>query len=164
MFYWKLVDMLNYVSNKPYMLFLALIPAILLIGFIAPQEIFVLCVGNTYICIQPLHLAILFTIVHSFFALLYFVLLKLNIGLVKWMTVAHVLITIASTLVISILFQLIKEIQPGGGLEALLREGNFNENINSAIILIVFVITTAQFLVLINVIYALIKGRKIVYE
>ena len=151
--------MVKFISKKPYLVLLVFIPIFLIIGFIKPQGTLDINIHDTYFVIANLHLAFLVSFLFSVLAFVYFGLLKFNFRLIKLVTFLHVLLTIGCAILVLVCFQLFREIKTEN-LEAFLNDSDFNTQLNISITLLTVVFIAAQFLFLVNVIYALIKGRK----
>jgi heme/copper-type cytochrome/quinol oxidase subunit 1 len=150
--------MIKFISTKPYFLFLALILIIFTWGFIDAEQNLVFNVEDTYFVIKRSHLAVILSVIYGFLAFVYFIIIKLNFKLIRWVTVLHTLVTIICILLLYILFQLIRENKPYN-FENIISDMYFNERMLIGIWGSIYVSISIQFLFLINVIYALIKGR-----
>ncbi|MBZ4037735.1 hypothetical protein K6T82_23445 [Flavobacterium sp. 17A] len=149
---------MNYIQNAPHILFLVLIVILLSYGFYRGNEILDINVHDTYFVISWKHLMILISILYGLLALIYFALLKLDFSLINWMTISHVLISIIGLVVLFTLPKFMRESLPVD-LSAIMENARFNQRIGYAIATSIFALLGAQLLFLINVIYALIKGR-----
>ncbi|CAD0005119.1 hypothetical protein FLAT13_02590 [Flavobacterium salmonis] len=156
---WKLDSMIKYIYSKPYFLFLAFITILLIIGFINIKEMLDINIHDTYLVISYLDFALLSSFIYGALGLIYFALIRFNLSLIKWMTIAHVIISIGGYCSIASFFLLIRETAPGD-FETLLDDMHFNERINWGIFITSFIIIITQILFFINAIYALIKGRR----
>ncbi|GEM_PF-1853331 len=149
---------MNYIQSTPHFLFLIVIVGLLAFGFYRGNEMLDINIHATYYLISWKHLMILISVIYGILALIYFGLLKLNFGLVNWMTVSHVLISIIGLFAVFVLPKFLRESVPGD-MVALLKDMNFNQRIEIGIVISIFALFGAQLLFFINVIYALIKGR-----
>ncbi|WP_433764551.1 hypothetical protein [Flavobacterium ginsenosidimutans] len=149
---------MDYIQNKPYFLFSALIVILLCFGFYKGNETIAINIHDTYFVISWKHLMILISIIYGLLALIYFALMKFNFNLINWLTISHVLISIIGLIIIFILPRLIKDSLPID-FSTIMEDTRFNERIGYGIWGSVFALFGAQFLFFINVIYALIKGR-----
>ncbi|MGE8343735.1 MAG: hypothetical protein ACN6OI_22115 [Flavobacterium sp.] len=149
---------MNYIQNKPYFVFLGLIVVLLLYGFYKGNETIVLNIHATYFVISWKHLMILVSFFCGILALGYFGMLKLNFVLINWMTVSHVLISLIGLFIVFILPKFFREIVPGDIL-SVINDSNFNQRIESGILILICVLLGTQLLFFANVIFALIKGR-----
>lgn len=133
---------------------------ILIWGFIDAKQYLSINIGDTYIAISRLHFAILLSLIYGFLTLLYFALIKLNFRFINWMTITHVLVSIIGLLFIFVLPQLMRNDTKFVGFDQMILNINFNNRLLLLIWLSVFTILGIQLLFFVNVIYALIKGRK----
>ena len=151
--------MINFISGKPYFLFAVLIPVFLLFSFIIPNETLDVNIHDTYLIIRYFDLVILLSLFYGFLAIIYFILIKLNFSLIKWIVITHTLFTIKGVFLLVLFFQVIRIIKPEG-IPFFLNPNNFYERINWGIFITSFIIIITQVLFFINAIYALIKGRR----
>ncbi|MGO4772244.1 hypothetical protein ACEN2I_11315 [Flavobacterium sp. W22_SRS_FK3] len=150
--------MINCISGKPYFFLGILIPIFLLLGYLNSDEILDINIHDTYFIIKYPHLGILLSLLYGFPALLYFVFMKLNFRFIKWMTVIHIVVSIAGILLICFLKQLIRK-SDFGDLNSILTDMYFNQKIMGSIVLLFLSIVAVQIFFFINFFYALIKGR-----
>ena len=97
---------MNWLTEKPFISFLILIPIIMIIGFLNRKETLDINVHDTYYVINNLHLAIILSIFLAIISLGYFLIKIFSIPLINWMTISHILITIFGMLIIYILFRI----------------------------------------------------------
>ncbi len=88
--------------QKPYLPFLGLIPIILLLGFFSGESALSLNIHDTYFVVAHFHLMVLVAILLAIVSFLYLIMIKLNVKLIKWMTLVHLLLTIGGFLTIII--------------------------------------------------------------
>ncbi|HEA80925.1 MAG TPA: hypothetical protein ENI01_10740 [Maribacter sp.] len=77
-----------------------LIPVILLIGFLAPNETLDINIHDTYYVISLIHLAELVSILFGITGLGYWIILKLNRKLINVLTLSHAIITIGGSAIL----------------------------------------------------------------
>lgn len=128
-------------------------------GFLNAQKTLDINIHDTYFVISYWHFGMLLSFIYSFIAVIYFVLIQLNFALIKWITAAHVIITIGGVFLIGLFFQLIRETAPGD-FESLLNDINFNAYMTWGIWITFFSILGMQAVFVINVIQALVKGKR----
>lgn len=146
------------ITYKPYLLFIGLILIILGAGFLKPKNDLSFSVYDTYYVISERDLAILLSFLYALLAIVYFVFIKLNFDLVRWMTIIHVLISILGLLLIVILPYLKRDIKPETFVNQI-NDIEFNNNIIFTIWMIIFTMIAAQVLFFANLIYSFIKDR-----
>lgn len=149
---------MKYLLRKPYFLFLFLIAFFLIVGFLNSQKTLDINIHDTYFVISYWHFGMFFSFVYSFIALIYFVLIKLNFILIKWITVTHVIVSVGGVFLILLFFQLIRETSPVD-FESFLSDIDFNTKMTWGIWITFFNILGMQVLFVINVIQALFKGK-----
>lgn len=144
---------MNWISEKPFILFLVLIPIIMIVGFINRKETLDINVHATYYVINNLHLAILISIFMIILAFGYFLSTIYSIPLINWMTISHVLITIFGIFLIYVLFktQLYFESKKNT-IESILKYSKIIKRINLTLFSILGITILSQFIFLINVI------------
>ncbi|MCD0466571.1 cbb3-type cytochrome c oxidase subunit I [Flavobacterium sp. ENC] len=151
--------MMKYLLRKPYCLFFFLIAFFLIGGFLNAQKTLDINIHDTYFVISYWHFGVLLSFIYSFIALIYFVLIKLNFILIKWITVTHVIVSIGGVFLILLFFQLTRQTAPGD-FESLLDDIDFKTNMTWGIWLTFLSILVMQALFIINVIQALFKGKR----
>ncbi|MET3027546.1 hypothetical protein ABXT06_12780 [Flavobacterium sp. UW10123] len=147
---------MNYIQSKPYFVFLGLIVVLLLYGFYKGNEAISVNIHETYFVISWKNLMILVSFFCGILALIYFGILKLNFVLINWMTVSHVLISLIGLLIVFILPNFFREIVPGDIL-SFINDSNFNQRIESGILILICALLGTQLLFFVNVIYSLVK-------
>jgi len=139
------------IINKPHLIFLLSIPIIMIIGFISGEAVLDINVHDTYYVITYIHLTTLISILFGIIGLGYWIMLKANRKLSKWLNWTHIGLTFGGTIIILILAQLYrKEIM----------EYEFNNNLTLIITLIILLMILGQIIFPINIIYGLIKKKK----
>ncbi|MEL1254852.1 hypothetical protein AAEO57_13760 [Flavobacterium sp. DGU38] len=101
--------MIKYIYSKPYFIFLAFIILLLIIGFTNAGKILDINIHSTYLLISYLDFGLLLSFVYGFLGLTYFALIKFNLPLIKWMTIAHVIISIGGFCLTAGFFMLIRK-------------------------------------------------------
>lgn len=150
---------MKYLLGKPYFLFLFVIAAFLIGGFLNAEKTLDVNIHDIYFVISYWHFAILLSFIYSFIALIYFVAICLNFPLIRWITVVHTVISIGGIFLIGLFFQLIRETAPGD-FESLLDDIDFNAKMNWGIWITFLSILGMQAVFVINVFQALFKGKR----
>jgi hypothetical protein len=98
---------MNFFISKSYIAFLIIIPIILALSFIKPDETFDVNVGDTYYVIKNSHLGILLTLFYFILASIHFISKTYDIKLENWTILSHSFVSIFGLILI---WFLIKEI------------------------------------------------------
>ena len=138
------------ISNKPHLIFLLSIPLIMLIGFMSGDAVFDINVHDTYYVIAYIHLTTLISILFGIIGLGYWIMLKANRKLSKWLNLVHISLSFGGILLIWILKQLFRES---------IMEYDFNNNLTLAIYLIALIAILGQIIYPINIISGIIRKR-----
>ena len=141
---------MNLISKKPHLIFLFSIPIIILFGILNRNEILDINVHDTYFIFSPIDLTILISILFGIIGIGYWIMLKANIKLSKWLNLIHITLTFGGILLIWILAQLFRES---------IMEYNFNNNLTFGIYLIALIAFFGQLIYPINIISGIIKKR-----
>ena len=88
------------ILNKPQILLWILIPVILLIGFLAPDETLVINFHDSYYVIALIHLAEFVSILFGITGLGYWIILKVNRKLINVLTLTQIIITIGGSAIL----------------------------------------------------------------
>lgn len=88
------------ILNKPQILLWILVPVILLIGFLAPDETLVINFHDRYYVIALIHLAEFVSILFGITGLGYWIILKVNRKLINVLTLTHIIITIGGSAIL----------------------------------------------------------------
>ncbi|WP_027067442.1 MULTISPECIES: hypothetical protein [Maribacter] len=88
------------ILNKPQILLWILIPVILLLGFLAPDETLVINFHDSYYVIALIHLAEFVSILFGITGLGYWIILKVNRKLINVLTLTHIIITIGGSAIL----------------------------------------------------------------
>lgn len=136
---------MNFIKERPYILFLILIVILLSFGFYKGEETIVINIHDTYFVISWRDLMIMIASIYGFLSLVYLALIKLNFNLLNWMTVSHVLISLMGLLAIFTLPMLIHENLPMD-FSAVMENAKFNERIGYGIWLSFFSLAVGQLL------------------
>ena len=123
----------------------------MLIGFISGDGVLDINVHDTYYVIAYIHLSTMISIFFGIIGLGYWIMLKANRKLSKWLNLIHIALTFGGILLIWILAQLFRES---------IMEYEFNNNLTLAIYLIALIAVFGQIIYPINIIYGLIKKNK----
>ena len=98
---------MDFFISKSYIAFLIIIPIILVLSFIKPDETFEVNVGDTYYVIKNSHLGILLTLFYFILASIHFISKTYDIKLENWIILSHSFVSIFGLILI---WFLIKEI------------------------------------------------------
>jgi heme/copper-type cytochrome/quinol oxidase subunit 1 len=150
---------MKYLLRKPYFLFLFLIAFFLIGGFLNAQNTLDINIHDTYFVISYGHFGVLLSFIYSFIAVIYFVLIKLNFILIKWITFTHVIVSIGGVFLILLFFKLIRQTAPGD-FESILDDIDFNAKMTWGIWITFFIMLGMQAVFVINVIQALFRGKR----
>lgn len=122
----------------------------MLIGILSGDAVLDINVHDTYYVIAYLHLAILISIFFGIIGIGYWIMLKVDRKLSKWLNWTHIGLTFGGTLVLWILTKLYRT-----GI----MEYEFNNNLTLVITLIVLIMIAGQLIFPINIIYGLTKKK-----
>ena len=136
------------IFDKPYLLFLVTIPAILLIGFSNRDSVLDINLYDTYYIIGYAHLTTLLAILFGIVAIEYWVIHRLGLQISPWLKWIHIGSTLGGTLLVFILSQLFK----GNSMEF-----EFNNSLTVLIAWIVLMVILGQITFLIQMVYVIIK-------
>jgi hypothetical protein len=138
------------ITNKPHLIFWLSIPLIILSGFVSSTENLVINKYDTYYVFSLTDLNILISILFAIIGLGYWIMLKTNGKLSKWLNLIHITLTFGGILLIWILSQLYRES---------ILEFDINENLTLAIYSITLIAVLGQIIFPINIISGLIKNK-----
>ena len=138
------------ITNKPHLIFWLSIPLIMLSGFVSSTENLVVNKYDTYYVFSLTDLNIVISILFAIIGLGYWIMLKANRKLSKWLNLTHIALTFGGILLVWILSQLYRES---------IVEFDFNENLTLAIYSIVLIAVVGQIIFPINIISGLIKNK-----
>ena len=136
------------ITNKPHLIFWLSIPLIMLSGFVSSIENLDINIHDTYYVFSLTDLNILISVLFAIIGLGYWIMLKANRKLSKWMNLTHITLTFGGILLIWILAQLFRES---------FMEYDFNNNLTLAIYLITIIVVFGQIIYPINLVRGLIK-------
>ena len=139
---------MNRITNKPHLIFWISIPIIILIGVLNRNEMLDVNIHDTYIVFSKTDLTIVISFLFAIIGLGYWIMLKSNRRLSKWLNLIHIALTFGGILIICILAQLFRES---------IMEYDFNENLTLAIYLITLFAIIGQIVYPINIISGMIK-------
>ena len=94
---------MNKLIEKPHLIFLLAIPMIMLIGILSEDAVLDINVHDTYYVIAYLHLSILISILFGIFGIVYWIMLKADRKLSKWLNWTHIGLTFGGTLIVWVL-------------------------------------------------------------
>ena len=141
---------MKFLINKPHLIFFLSIPIIILFGILNRNEILDINVHDTYFVFSPIDLTILISILFGIIGIGYWIMLKANRKLSKWLNLIHITLTFGGILLIWILAQLFRES---------IMAYNFNNNLTFGIYLIALIAIFGQLIYPINIISGIIKKR-----
>ncbi len=141
---------MKFLINKPHLIFLLSIPIIILFGILNRNEMLDINVHDTYFVFSQIDLTILISILFGIIGIGYWIMLKANRKLSKWLNLIHITLTFGGILLIWILAQLFRES---------IMEYNFNNNLTFGIYLIALIAIFGQLIYPINIISGIIKNR-----
>ena len=141
---------MKFLINKPHLIFLLSIPIIILFGILNRNEMLDINVHDTYFVFSQIDLTILISILFGIIGIGYWMMLKANRKLSKWLNLIHITLTFGGILLIWILAQLFRES---------IMEYNFNNNLTFGIYLIALIAIFGQLIYPINIISGIIKKR-----
>ncbi|MFD2541339.1 hypothetical protein ACFSSB_03345 [Lacinutrix gracilariae] len=141
---------MKFLINKPHLIFLLSIPIIILFGILDRNEMLDINVHDTYFVFSQIDLTILISILFGIIGIGYWMMLKANRKLSKWLNLIHITLTFGGILLIWILAQLFRES---------IMEYNFNNNLTFGIYLIALIAIFGQLIYPINIISGIIKKR-----
>lgn len=139
------------ITDKPHLIFWISIPIIILIGMLNRNEMLNVNTYDTYFVFSITDLTM---VVSSLFAIIgfgYWIMLKVNRKLSKWLNLIHIALTFGGIMFIRILAQLFRE--P-------MLEYEFNNYLTLIITLIILLMIVGQLIFLINIIYGLRTKKK----
>lgn len=85
---------MNKLFNKPYIYFWLAIPILILVGMLHGERVFVIDFYDIYFVIQNWYLILVISIAFSIFGFWYWLMHRMKRELIRWMTIAHVVVTI----------------------------------------------------------------------
>jgi hypothetical protein len=138
------------ITNKMHLIFWLSIPLIMLSGFVSSTENLVINKYDTYYVFSLTDLNIVISVLFAIIGLGYWIMLKTNRKLSKWLNLTHIALTFGGVLLIWVLSQLYRES---------IVEFDFNENLTLAIYSIAFITVVGQIIFPINIISGLIKNK-----
>lgn len=141
---------MKFLTNKPHLIFWLSIPLIMLSGFIRSIENLDINIHDTYYVFSLFDLNTLISILFAIIGLGYWIMLKANRKLSKWLNLIHIALTFGGILLIWILTQLFRES---------IMEFDFNDNLTLAIYSIALIAVFGQIIYPINIISGLIKNK-----
>ena len=137
------------IINKPHLIFWISIPIIILIGILNRNEMLDVNIHDTYFVFSKTDLTIVISFLFAIIGLGYWIILKVNRRLSKWLNLIHITLTFGGILLIWILAQLFRES---------IMEYDFNDNLTLAIYLISLIAIIGQIIYPINIISGIIKN------
>ena len=135
-------------TNRPHLIFLLSIPIVILFGILNRNKMLDINVHDIYFVFSQIDLTILISILFGIIGFGYWLMLKANRKLSKWLNLIHITLTFVGILLIWILSLFFRE---------QIMEYDFNDNLTLAIYLIVLIVVLGQIIYPINIIYGLIK-------
>lgn len=141
---------MNKLIKNPHLIFLLAIPIIMLIGILSGDAVLDINVRDTYYVVEYLHLASIISILFGIIGIGYWIMLKANRKLTKWLNWTHIGLTFGGPLVVWILTLFYR---------TEIMEYGFNNNLTIIITLILLLIVLGQLVFPINIIYGFIKRK-----
>ncbi len=142
---------MNKLVEKPHLAFLLAIPILMLIGILRGNATLDINVHDTFYVIAYLHLATLISILFGIIGMGYWIMLKSDRKLSKWLNGTHIGLTFGGIIVVWILTKFYRS-------ETV--EYQFNSKLTLIITLIIILMIVGQLIFPINIIYGLIKKKK----
>ncbi len=136
-------------SEKPHLLFLFSIPFIILSGYVTTNEILAINIYDRYFVFSIFYLNNLISILFGLLGFGYWIILKMNIKLLKCLNTTHTLLSLGGVLLIWILAQFYSQ--------SILTD--FNTNLTLVIYLVALICIVGQIIYFINIINGLLKKR-----
>ena len=143
--------------NKPHIIFAICVPIIFLLSILVQNDTLDVNIHDTYYVISNFHVSILLTLLLSLIAFGYWMMIKADRRLNKWLNLSHILLTLGSLLVpytywiISLNFNSDSTVF-----------NDYNSNLNTLLIFVIASIILGQIIFLINIVIGLLlKKRKI---
>lgn len=122
----------------------------MLVGLISRDTVLDINFHDTYYVITYIQLAVLISILFGIIGLGYWIMLKVNRKLSKWLNLIHIILTFGGILIIWVLSQLYRES---------IMEYDFNGNLNLAISIIALIVIFGQVIYPINLISGIIRNK-----
>lgn len=141
---------MKFLTDKPYVIFWLSIPLIMFSGFVSSIENLDINIHDTYYVFSLADLNILISILFAIIGLGYWIMLKANRKLSKWLNLTHIALTFGGILLIWILSQFYRES---------IMQFDFNDNLTLAIYLIALIAIFGQIIYPINIISGIIRKR-----
>ncbi|WP_396634095.1 hypothetical protein [Maribacter sp. R86514] len=94
---------MNKITQAPHIAFWIIIPILLLIPFLNFDKTFEINIHDTYYVFDIIYIAIILSIFSGFIGLGYWVIFKIKMQLINWLTLVHVIVTISGFLAIMII-------------------------------------------------------------
>ncbi len=142
--------------KKPHLFFFLAVPITIVVGVLnryeATGKTLDFNVHDSYFLIAHFHLIYLIAIIFAIIGIGYWIMHKTDRKLINWLNWIHIVLTFGGTLLVWILSQFYRT-----GI----MEYKFNNNLTSTITLIIALIILGQLIFPINIIYGLIKKKKL---
>ncbi len=144
---------MNWLIDKPYLIFFAMIPLLVIGGLFLEDSTLAINVHDTYFVIANQDITVLFSIIFTGIGLGYWLTRKFKGQLRRWMTLAHILLTFGGILFITIMGALLNTVYNP------LKPDDVNETlyVNFVLWLSILGVLFGQILYPINLILALFK-------
>ena len=94
---------MNKITQVPHIAFWIIIPILLLIPFLNFDKTFEINIHDTYYVFDIIYIAIILSIFSGFIGLGYWMIFKIKMQLINWLTLVHVIVTISGFLAIIII-------------------------------------------------------------
>lgn len=145
---WPQLEKMSRILNRPYLIFWMSLPILLLFGLSNRNEIITINIHDTYYVFSRIDLTFVISILFVIIGIGYWLMLKTNKKLSKWLNLIHMTLTFGGLLLIWIFAQFFRES---------IMQYTFNNNLTLAIYLTTLITISGQLLFLINLINAFIK-------
>ncbi len=147
---------MDFIISKTYLPFLVIIPIILALSFMKPDETFDVNIGDTYYVIKNSHLGILISVLYLILATLHFVSKIYVIKLENWIILSHSFLSIFGLILI---WFLIKEINKNETLsfEEMLKNIKYKERLTYFCFAILGLMILSQIILLSDFLIKLFK-------
>ncbi|MFY7987732.1 MAG: hypothetical protein ACOVNP_02530 [Flavobacterium sp.] len=138
---------MDFFISKSYIAFLIIIPIILVLSFIKPDETFEVNVGDTYYVIKNSHLGILLTLFYFILASIHFISKTYDIKLENWIILSHSFVSIFGLILI---WFLIKEINKNEivSFEEMIKNMNARERLTYLVFITFGIMILSQIILL----------------
>ena len=142
---------MNFLIDKPHIIYLLTIPIIMLIGILSRDVVLDINVHDSYFVITYLHFAILLSMLFGIIGIGYWIIQKTGRKLSKWLSSTHIGLTFGGILVVWILTKLYR---------TEIMEYEFNYYLSKTITVVILLMIVGQLTFPINIVCGLLKKNK----